>query len=102
VVYQDVAPVAADSTQFQDSAMILYALRCDCSHEFDQWFDNMADYDSRKSSGGLTCPSCGGSEIAKAIMAPRVGKSQAAAPPAPCGAPSCGGGGGMCPMMGGF
>jgi len=78
--------------------MILYSLRCDCGHEFDQWFDNMADYDTRKSDGALACPSCGGHQVAKAIMAPRVGKTKAAEP-APCGAPSCGGGGGMCPMM---
>jgi len=78
--------------------MILYSLRCDCGHEFDQWFDNMADYDSRKGDGGLTCPSCGGHQVAKAMMAPRVAKSKAASPP-PCGAPSCSSGG-MCPMMG--
>ena len=81
--------------------MILYSLRCDCGHEFDQWFDNMADYDSRKTGGALSCPSCGGAKVEKAIMAPRVGKSQPSAPPAPCGAPSCGGGG-ACPMMGQF
>ena len=81
--------------------MILYSLRCTCTHEFDQWFDNMAEYDRRKADGTLKCPSCGGAEVAKAIMAPRVGKSQPAAP-APCGAPSCGGGGGSCPMMGQF
>ena len=80
--------------------MILYSLRCDCGHEFDQWFDNMADYDSRKKEGRLSCSACGGQRVEKAIMAPRVGKSQPAAP-APCGAPSCGGGG-SCPMMGQF
>ena len=80
--------------------MILYSLRCDCGHEFDQWFDNMADYDGRQKAGSLACPSCGGVRVEKAIMAPRVGKSQPAAP-APCGAPSCGGGG-ACPMMGQF
>ena len=81
--------------------MILYSLRCDCGHEFDQWFDNMADYDGRKAEGALNCPSCGGHRVEKAIMAPRVGKSQAAAPAAPCGSPSCGSGG-ACPMMGQF
>lgn len=74
--------------------MILYALRCACGHEFDQWFDNMADYDSRKA--GLTCPSCGAATVSKAIMAPNVGKGKSA-PAAPahacdprsCGNPSC-------------
>ncbi|MEI6986685.1 MAG: DUF1178 family protein [Rhodospirillaceae bacterium] len=76
--------------------MINYSLRCDCGHEFDQWFDNMADYDARKVDDALVCPSCGGRQVVKAIMAPRVGKSQPTAP-TPCGAASCGNG--MCPMM---
>lgn len=74
--------------------MILYALRCDCGHEFDQWFENMADYDARKPD--LTCPSCGGHQVSKAIMAPRVGKSQPAAPAHPCNPTGCSNMG--CPM----
>ena len=76
--------------------MIVYALRCSCGHEFDQWFENMADYDARKASG-LACPSCGGAEVAKAIMAPRVGKAPAAPSPQPaCNPAGCGNA--MCPM----
>lgn len=75
--------------------MIVYALHCACGHDFDQWFDNMADYDTRKAAG-IPCPSCGGTEVAKAIMAPRVAKAQPAPAPA-CGPGGCGGGG--CPMM---
>ncbi|WP_042697063.1 DUF1178 family protein [Azospirillum sp. B506] len=75
--------------------MIVYALHCTCGHDFDQWFDNMADYDAKKADG-IPCPSCGGTEVAKAIMAPRVGKPQPAPAPA-CAAGGCGGGG--CPMM---
>ncbi|MFP5513966.1 MAG: DUF1178 family protein [Alphaproteobacteria bacterium] len=75
--------------------MIVYALHCACGHDFDQWFDNMADYDAKKAVG-IPCPSCGGIEVAKAIMAPRVGKSQPAPAPA-CAPGGCGGGG--CPMM---
>ena len=75
--------------------MIVYALHCACGHDFDQWFDNMADYDTKKTAG-IPCPSCGGTEVAKAIMAPRVGKSQPAPAPS-CGPGGCGGGG--CPMM---
>jgi hypothetical protein len=75
--------------------MIVYALHCACGHDFDQWFDNMADYDTKKAAG-IPCPSCGGTEVAKAIMAPRVGKSQPAPAPA-CGPGGCSGGG--CPMM---
>lgn len=76
--------------------MILYALRCECGHEFDQWFENMADYDAKKGSG-LNCPSCGGANVSKAIMAPRVGKTQAApAPMHACNPVGCGNS--MCPM----
>ncbi len=77
--------------------MILYSLHCECGHEFDRWFDNMADFDDQKSGNSLDCPSCGGHRVEKAIMAPRVAKPQPSAP-APCGAPSCGSGG-ACPMM---
>lgn len=79
--------------------MIVYALHCACGHDFDQWFDNMADYDAKKAVG-IPCPACGGTEVAKAIMAPRVGKSRPA--PTPACAPACapsGCGGGGCPMM---
>ena len=79
--------------------MIVYALHCACGHDFDQWFDNMTDYDAKKAAG-IPCPSCGGTEVAKAIMAPRVAKSQPA--PATACAPACapmGCGGGGCPMM---
>jgi hypothetical protein len=76
--------------------MILYSLRCQCGHEFDQWFENMADFDTRKER--LTCPACNGHQVSKAIMAPRVGKSKAEPALPPCGAAGCGGG--ACPMMG--
>jgi len=77
--------------------MILYALRCqDCGHEHDVWFENMADYDAQRA--GLTCPSCGGGRVAKAIMAPNLGRANA-----PASLPPCAGGGhacgpGHCPM----
>ena len=80
--------------------MIRYTLRCDCGHEFDEWFDNMNAYDRGKSDGTLNCPSCGGHQVSKAIMAPRVAKTRAAAPPPPCGAAACGCQPTACPMMG--
>jgi len=65
--------------------MILYSLRCTCDHQFDEWFDNMAEYDRRKADGTLACPSCGGHEVAKAIMAPESVKPPT--PPRPPAAP---------------
>ncbi len=77
--------------------MIRYALRCAHGHSFDQWFDNMADYDRKAEAGELSCPTCGGHEVRKDIMAPNVGKAAAAPMPA-CASPACAGGG--CAMMG--
>ena len=73
--------------------MILYTLRCAKDHHFEEWFDNSADYDTKKASGSLVCPECGDTHVGKAIMAPNVGKTAAAPAPAPsCGSPmGCGG-----------
>ena len=71
--------------------MIVYAMRCACGHEFDQWFENIADCDAR--IGTLVCPSCGATTVSKAIMAPRLGKPAPdlghACDPASCGNPGC-------------
>jgi hypothetical protein len=63
--------------------MILYSLRCVHDHEFDEWFSNSGDYDTRKEAGALICPECGSHDVAKAIMSPRVAKSAPAAPHCP-------------------
>ena len=73
--------------------MKLYTLRCSHDHHIEEWFSNSADYDTRKDAAALVCPECGDREVAKAIMAPNVGKSHSAPAPAPsCGTPmGCGG-----------
>lgn len=73
--------------------MILYTLRCSKDHHFEEWFSNSAEYDAKKEAGALTCPECGDTHVAKAIMAPRVAKPAAApAPACVTGAPGgCGG-----------
>jgi hypothetical protein len=77
--------------------MIRYALHCaDCGHDYEEWFENMADYDAKKTAG-IACPSCGGGKVAKAIMAPSVGKAKAAAAAPACAPGGCAGAG--CPMM---
>lgn len=77
--------------------MIRYALHCaGCGHDYEEWFENMADYDGKKAAG-LACPSCGGGKVAKAIMAPNVGKAKAAAAAPACAPGGCASGG--CPMM---
>jgi hypothetical protein len=74
--------------------MIRYSLRCTHDHQFDEWFSNSGEYDSRKESGDLTCPECGDTDVVKAIMAPNVAKAQAPAPS--CSPQACGG----CPFSG--
>jgi hypothetical protein len=58
--------------------MIRYELRCGSDHVFEGWFRNSAGYDEQLSAGELACPVCGGSDVAKAPMAPAVARSNAA------------------------
>lgn len=67
--------------------MIRYRLRCSEGHAFDAWFTNSETCDTDLSAGSVACPECGGTEVAKAIMAPAVAK--AAPAPTPCGRPEC-------------
>lgn len=82
--------------------MIRYRLVCSHDHEFDQWFDSMADYDSQKAAGSLSCPECGDTGVSKSLMAPRLSGSggtvgSSADPVPPCGGGGCGGG--VCPAL---
>ncbi len=52
--------------------MIAYHLHCAKEHEFEGWFANSAAFDDQLQAGTLTCPICGDTKIAKAIMAPAV------------------------------
>ena len=54
--------------------MILYRLRCKRGHEFEAWFAGSAAFDKQEKRGQLSCPSCGTSSVAKALMAPSVVK----------------------------
>ncbi len=58
--------------------MIHYQLRCRDEHAFDGWFRDSAAFDLQARGGLLTCPVCGGSDVARALMAPAVGKKRAA------------------------
>ncbi|WP_170384912.1 DUF1178 family protein [Ruegeria atlantica] len=52
--------------------MIQYSLKCSNGHTFDSWFQSAAAYDKLASSGMVTCAVCGGVDVEKAIMAPRI------------------------------
>ena len=76
--------------------MILYQLNCERQHSFEAWFKDGATADRQLKRKTVECPSCGSVKVAKALMAPRVGKKgnsreiAAIEPPAPPSAPVAG------------
>jgi hypothetical protein len=60
--------------------MIKYTLRCERGHEFESWFKNSAAYDNQRKRGLVACPGCGSAKVEKAIMAPRLARSESAEP----------------------
>jgi hypothetical protein len=76
--------------------MIHYELQCADDHRFDGWFRDSAAFESQQSRGLLECPSCGGTSVMRALMAPAVPRKrrgvipaapQQVAVPAPAAAP---------------
>lgn len=55
--------------------MIRYSLRCEDGHEFDSWFPGSAAYDEQVRRGLVECPLCHSTHVMKAIMAPRVART---------------------------
>ena len=55
--------------------MIRYALVCEKHHEFESWFANSAAYDKQVKRGLVTCPTCGSAKVEKALMVPRLARS---------------------------
>jgi hypothetical protein len=70
--------------------MILYQLNCDRQHSFEAWFKDGATCDRQLKRKAVECPSCGSAKVAKALMAPRIGKAEGRAitPVEPPAAPS--------------
>ncbi len=58
--------------------MIHYQLCCASDHAFDGWFRDSAAFDLQAKAGLLSCPSCGGADVRRALMAPALGKQRAA------------------------
>jgi hypothetical protein len=67
--------------------MIRYTLACERGHEFESWFQNSAAYDKQAKRGLVTCPVCNSAKVGKAIMAPRLARTDVPAPPPPLPAP---------------
>ena len=75
--------------------MIIYKLKCKRGHEFEAWFAGSAAFDKQEKRGLLSCPSCGTSNVSKAIDGAKRRQArqaqdrcaQAAESPAPAEAP---------------
>jgi hypothetical protein len=59
--------------------MIRYSLVCDQHHEFETWFTNSAAYDKQVRHGLVECPECGSAKVEKALMTPRLARSDSSA-----------------------
>jgi hypothetical protein len=59
--------------------MIRYDLKCARGCEFDAWFKDYAAFDALKAAAQVVCPSCGSTDVEKALMAPRVSTSRKSA-----------------------
>lgn len=55
--------------------MILYDLVCQREHRFESWFRNSNIVEKLIKAGEVACPACGSTNVQKAPMAPRIGKS---------------------------
>ena len=60
--------------------MIRYALVCDRGHEFESWFQNSSAFDQQAKRKLVDCPLCGSSKVEKALMAPRLARSDKGSP----------------------
>lgn len=52
--------------------MIVFALSCAAGHAFEGWFRSSDDFERQREAGQIPCPECGQTEVAKALMAPRL------------------------------
>ncbi|TCM88132.1 DUF1178 family protein [Rhodovulum steppense] len=60
--------------------MIRYSLDCAEGHRFESWFQSADAFDKLHAAGLVACAICGGSDVAKGLMAPAVAPDRA--PPA--------------------
>jgi len=65
--------------------MIKYSLQCPDGHGFEAWFNSSETFGAQVESGDVPCPTCGATDVSKALMAPRVRSTKGveAQPPAP-------------------
>jgi hypothetical protein len=63
--------------------MIHYSLHCENGHEFESWFASSDAYDKQLKRKLVTCPVCGSAKVEKAIMAPRLKRTDKGRPAMP-------------------
>ena len=59
--------------------MIRFTLACGRGHEFEGWFRDNAAFERQSADGQVACPSCAGTDVRKAVMAPAVSRGAEAA-----------------------
>ena len=57
--------------------MIRYALKCENDHQFESWFQSATAFDTLAAANHLSCIICGSEQVVKAVMAPKIQKSDA-------------------------
>ncbi|WP_297491078.1 DUF1178 family protein [Acidocella sp.] len=71
--------------------MIHYQLRCAAGHQFDGWFRDSDGFESQAASGLVACPSCGTTDVLRALMTPGIPRKgrelKPATPPVPVATP---------------
>ena len=52
--------------------MIVFDLQCAQGHRFEGWFASAKDFGAQKKRDLISCPSCGGTAIERALSVPRL------------------------------
>ena len=61
--------------------MIVFDLECrPLQHRFEGWFGSSEEFTRQQERGLVTCPACGSADVAKAVMAPNLGRKGNQAP----------------------
>ena len=59
--------------------MIVFDVKCSKDHVFEGWFSSSAGFEEQMAAGEVACPICGDLTVEKALMAPNVATTKAAA-----------------------
>jgi hypothetical protein len=55
--------------------MIRYALACREGHAFESWFQDSNAFEDQATRRLIACPTCGSTDVEKALMTPRLSRS---------------------------